>query len=320
MPRAALLLSMPLLILTSACQIVAVSNTSGPVDGSTSDEDGPSSWPTLPESNDDSTSTGREMIVDDSTGETSTGEESSTSTGMDSSGAETTGDESTGSSSTGDSSTSTAAVDGCGDGELDPGEGCDNGEDNHDDNPCSSSCKLNLGGLCNEDSECTSEVCLGSGFEPDVKRCSIACDPKVGAAECFNLKATTSLCTFGGADQFYCTGFFAGFSGLDSFDDAQPPFTVQRMLFKEQQQVFLIPAQNYAVTVETTNQLPDLPEYSAPLMNVYTNSGALIAGDQPASMPVIVEPTGVNGFVWVVVSVENPQKISMFNFEVKEIE
>ena len=321
MPRAAA--AVLALLLTPACTIVY--QQVGPVDGSTGD-DGPSSWP-MPEPSD--SSTGEPIEEEDSTGtgDTSTGEgpvETTESTGLDSSsGAETTGDETSTSDSSSSSSTGMVVND-CGDGILQPGEACDNGADNYDENPCTTACKLNLGLVCAEDSECASEVCINSGFEPDVRRCSIACDPTF-AAECYNLGANTGLCTYGGAEQFWCTGHF-GPEGeglqLDNLDDAQPPFLVQRNLFKKQQQAFLIPAQPFTVTIETVNKVPvDMPDspWSGVLFDLYANDGSL-QGTQPASMPLMLEPTGVNGFVWVVVRVADTTKNSVFTIEVKASE
>ncbi len=326
MPRAAAAAVLALL-LTPACQIVVVSDTTGPVDGSTSDG-GPSSWPT-PESSDSSTGEPIKEEGTTGTGGTSTGEGTvdgtTGSTGLDSSsGAETTGG-STSTSNDGSSSSTGVDDDDCGDGIQQPGEACDNGEDNHDENPCTTACKLNLGLVCAEDSECASGVCVNSGFEPDVRRCSIACDPTF-AAECYNLGANTGLCTYGGAEQFWCTGHF-GPEGeglqLDNLDDAQPPFLVQRNLFKQQQQAFLIPAQPFAVTIEAVNQVPvNMPDsmWSGVVFDLYASNGSLIVAEQPASMPVVVEPTGVNGFNWVVVRMDNTAKSSVFTIEVKASE
>ena len=86
-----------------------------------------------------------------------------------------TGDTSTG--TTGDSTTGTTGVPfACGDGNLDPGEGCDDGKDNGDDQACKSDCTPNV---CGDGFVGPGETCDDGADNGDDKACKADCTPNV---------------------------------------------------------------------------------------------------------------------------------------------
>jgi len=94
-----------------------------------------------------------------------------TEDGSSSGGSSSTGEPTTGATEPGGTETSTGAVGVCGDGALDPGEGCDNGAANADDAMCTASCQL---ARCGDGLLGPGEGC-DDGNAEDADECTNAC-------------------------------------------------------------------------------------------------------------------------------------------------
>ncbi|WAS92708.1 DUF4215 domain-containing protein [Nannocystis punicea] len=156
-----------------------------------------------PTTTDAPTTTGTSTTTTDSSTTTNDTTTTSTSTTSTTTGDTTTGDTTTGdTTSTSDTSTSTGPGDECGDGELDPGEACDDGN-NYDFDECKADCTLNEcgdgvvwpGEACDDgndvdDDECTNgcllpqcgdgvvgpgEACDDGMFNANDAACTLAC-------------------------------------------------------------------------------------------------------------------------------------------------
>lgn len=285
------------LLLTPACTIVY--QQVGPVDGSTGD-DGPSSWPTLPESSDSSTG---ELVGEDSTtgaGDTSTGEGVDTttgSTGLDSSGgAETTGDEgnTSGSEAMGDTSTSGSSSTSTNGDEsttepLPPGKA--------------------LGEDCSMDADCESGVCIGGGFD-DIHRCSTPCE--IDTADSCKAQGHPGLCLYGGGDARWCAGSF----DLAGLEKGAPFFQTNKLLAgPDMRHAYLVPptANPFYIETATVND----PGYGPVLVDLFDSSGHLVGTYESGANPV-VEPSGVNGWHWLILRPDDGAQKSHYSMWLKD--